>query len=69
MENSENTEKSKEGTNSGTIPAADNTIKYTTDGSTNAKSDKAKSSATTIAGATEPSLSIQRKPIKHKAWV
>ncbi|GKV05105.1 hypothetical protein SLEP1_g17148 [Rubroshorea leprosula] len=69
MENSENTEKSKEGTNSGTIAAADNTTKNTTDGSTNAKSDQAKSNAATAIGATRPSLSVQRKPMKRKVWV
>ncbi|GLT32008.1 hypothetical protein SLA2020_067050 [Shorea laevis] len=67
MENSENTEKSKEGTNSGTIAVADNTTKNTTDGSTNAKSDQAKSSATTATGATRTSLSVQRKPMKRRA--
>ncbi|GLT47002.1 hypothetical protein SLA2020_207250 [Shorea laevis] len=69
MENSENTKKSKKGTNSGTIAAADNTTKNTTDGSTNAKSDQAKSSAAIATGATEPSLSVQRKPMKRRAWV
>ncbi|GLT30003.1 hypothetical protein SLA2020_048300 [Shorea laevis] len=69
MENSENIEKSKKGTNSSTIAAANNTTKNTTDGSTNAKSDQAKSNAATATGATVPSLSVQRKPMKRRAWV
>ncbi|GLT28519.1 hypothetical protein SLA2020_034440 [Shorea laevis] len=66
MENNESIEKLKE-TNSGRIAVGDNATKNTTDGSTNAKSDKANSDV----GATRarPSLSVQRKPMKCRAWV
>ncbi|GLT36725.1 hypothetical protein SLA2020_110850 [Shorea laevis] len=68
MENSENTKKSKEGTNSSTIAATDDTTKNTTNGSTNVKLDQAKSNTATATG-TVPSLLVQRKPMKRRAWV
>ncbi|GLU12628.1 hypothetical protein SLE2022_401720 [Rubroshorea leprosula] len=66
MENSESIEELKE-TNSGTIAVGDNATKNMMDGSTNAKLDKADIDASaTRAG---PSLSVQRKPMKCRAWV